>query len=218
MPEGAERGLARVLRTMQVAVPWPVDDVAPVAPVPSTFAPSASPPLSSTAGADPILDGAPTSPTSPSSASSDGIDSPEAPDDDPSLFSPHPHIFAIGDAADAFGALKAGHTAYWQAEVAARNVVRLARAADASSSLSSSSSPLSDEERKKLEEEVKEGERLERYVPGEPMIKVSLGLRKSAYQVDGSVGSKREVSEDLDTGLMWSFWGMEGVDEEGMRV
>ena len=27
---------------------------------------------------------------------------------------PHPHLFAIGDVADAFGAIKAGHTAYHQ--------------------------------------------------------------------------------------------------------
>ena len=26
----------------------------------------------------------------------------------------HPHIFACGDAADAFGAINAGHTAYYQ--------------------------------------------------------------------------------------------------------
>lgn len=29
----------------------------------------------------------------------------------------YPHIFVVGDAADAFGALKAGHTAYWQVSV-----------------------------------------------------------------------------------------------------
>ena len=40
---------------------------------------------------------------------------------------PFPHIFVVGDCADAFGAIKAGHTAYWQAEVAARNIIRLAR-------------------------------------------------------------------------------------------
>jgi len=36
-----------------------------------------------------------------------------------------PNIFVIGDAADAFGALKAGHTAWTQAEVAARNICRI---------------------------------------------------------------------------------------------
>jgi len=34
------------------------------------------------------------------------------------------HIFAIGDCAET-GAIQAGHTAYWQAEVAARNVCRM---------------------------------------------------------------------------------------------
>src|SRR5258708_7505913 len=43
----------------------------------------------------------------------------------PHLSSPYPHIFVVGDAADAFGALNAGHTAWAQAEVASRNVVRM---------------------------------------------------------------------------------------------
>ncbi|KAK0229565.1 hypothetical protein EDD85DRAFT_957340 [Armillaria nabsnona] len=61
----------------------------------------------------------------------------------------YPHIFAIGDAADAFGAIKAGHNAYFQGEVAARNVLRLICDSD---------------------------EPLELYTPGPPAIKVSLGL------------------------------------------
>jgi len=60
----------------------------------------------------------------------------------------YPHLFAIGDAADAFGAIAAGHTAHWQAEVAARNVLRL----------------------------IKGESPLEKYKPGPPAIKVSLGL------------------------------------------
>lgn len=85
------------------------------------------------------------------------------------------HVFVIGDAADAFGAINAGHCAYaqvrfissssnawmWmltrvlcgvQGEVAARNIVRLVKRAEGG----------------KLEE-------LEKYVPGPPAIKVSLG-------------------------------------------
>lgn len=46
---------------------------------------------------------------------------------------PYPHIFVIGDSADAFDAIKAGHTAghtaYWQAGVAARNLICLASVA-----------------------------------------------------------------------------------------
>lgn len=36
-----------------------------------------------------------------------------------------PHIFVVGDASDAFGALKAGHTAWDQAGVAANNVLAM---------------------------------------------------------------------------------------------
>ncbi len=32
---------------------------------------------------------------------------------------PYPHIFAVGDAADAFGAIQAGHTAYAQVRLIA---------------------------------------------------------------------------------------------------
>lgn len=43
---------------------------------------------------------------------------------------PYPHIFVFGDSADAFGAIKAGYTAYWQAGVAASNLIRLASVAE----------------------------------------------------------------------------------------
>jgi hypothetical protein len=73
-------------------------------------------------------------------------------DDDDEEETPYPHIFVVGDAADAFGALKAGHTAYFQAEVAARNIVRLING---------------------------DGDKLERYTPGAPAIKVTLGMVSS---------------------------------------
>src|ERR1700761_5386216 len=66
---------------------------------------------------------------------------------------PYENIFVIGDAADAFGAIKAGHNAYFQGEVAARNILRLIDGDD----------------------------ELERYQPGEPAIKVSLGLVSVAF-------------------------------------
>ena len=66
---------------------------------------------------------------------------------------PFPNIFVIGDSADAFGAIKAGHNAYFQAEVAARNIIALTEA----------------------EVEGREPE-LTMYKPGPPGIKVSLGL------------------------------------------
>lgn len=63
--------------------------------------------------------------------------------------SEHPHIFVIGDAADAFGALKAGHVAWEQAEFACRNILKLIRGGE---------------------------EELDQYSPPQVAIKVSLGL------------------------------------------
>lgn len=62
------------------------------------------------------------------------------------------HIFAIGDCAET-GAIQAGHTAYWQAEVAARNVCRLIERSEGRAK-----------------------ETLESYKPGAPCIKLTLGL------------------------------------------
>lgn len=74
-------------------------------------------------------------------------DPPEYEDEDP-LVTHYPHIFVVGDAADAFGALKAGHTAWQMAAVAAYNIVALIRGED----------------------------ELQEYTPPPPAIKVSLGL------------------------------------------
>ncbi|KAI6131118.1 hypothetical protein EDD16DRAFT_1469828 [Pisolithus croceorrhizus] len=120
----------------------------------------------------------------------------------------YPHIFAVGDAADAFGALQAGHTAYYQAEVAARNVVRLVkRQARRCGSLSWSEGD---------GEETEGEEELEEYTPGLPMIKVSLGLTRSAYEIGGVVGTKDDGVPDLNAAAMWGACGLKEVDEEGM--
>ncbi|KAF8196976.1 hypothetical protein BJ912DRAFT_954358, partial [Pholiota molesta] len=74
----------------------------------------------------------------------------------------YPHIFAIGDAADAFGAIPAGHNAYAQGEVAARNIIALIKNREAGGG----STP-----------------ELEQYTPGEPAIKVSLGLVRSSVNI-----------------------------------
>jgi NADH dehydrogenase FAD-containing subunit len=64
------------------------------------------------------------------------------------------HIFVVGDAANAFGAIKAGYNAYYQAGVAARNILQLISNCNSS-------------ERKA---------ELEAYEPGALMIKLSFGL------------------------------------------
>ncbi|KAI6040174.1 hypothetical protein EDC04DRAFT_3111575 [Pisolithus marmoratus] len=119
----------------------------------------------------------------------------------------YPHIFAVGDAADAFGALHAGHTAYHQASVAARNVVKLVKSeARRRGSLSCSEG----------DGEGNEEESLEEYTPGLPMIKISLGLTRSAYEIAGVVGTKDDGVPDLNAAAMWGACGLKGVDEEGM--
>lgn len=239
----------RVLRTLQVAVPASDDELAAAAAAQEVAcvepAALASPVVADVreGTADPVLSAALASRTSSpapseSSLSSDGTDELAAePTDDAHLRTPHAHLFCVGDAADAFGALKAGHTAYWQAEVAARNIVRLVRADEARAALAQRGAELGVEEAARLEDVVAEGGRLEKYVPGEPAVKVSLGLvsfflrsvpakgllkgcvqDKSAYQVNGAVGTKVEARQDLDIELMWGFWGHPGVDEAGMHA
>lgn len=62
-------------------------------------------------------------------------------------------LFAIGDCAEAFGAIQSGNAAYYQAEVAVRNVVRLIQ-----------------------RQAGEEADELEGYKPNPPQIKVTLGL------------------------------------------
>lgn len=124
VPEGASRGMARVKRTMQIAIPR-----------------------------------APSEDGCERQARAQVED-----EDDAHLTVPYPHLFAIGDAADAFGAINAGHTAYYQAQVAARNILALIK--------HSSTSATSGHESGNHLSDLK----LERYQPGPPAIKISLGL------------------------------------------
>ncbi|KAJ7127888.1 hypothetical protein C8R44DRAFT_100464 [Mycena epipterygia] len=109
---------------------------------------------------------------------------------------PYPHIFVVGDAADAFGAIPAGHNAYYQADVAARNVLRLIRRQDG----------VKDQDEDELEQ----------YTPGPPAIKVSLGLKKNVYEVNGVVGVGKETRDDLNAASIWSYFGCPVVDEADM--
>lgn len=70
-------------------------------------------------------------------------------------------VFAVGDCIDGFGAIKAGHTGWNQAEVAARNILKLVDTLESGGKV----------------EEVQIGDcGLERYEKSEPMIKLTLGL------------------------------------------
>ncbi|KAF7799136.1 hypothetical protein EIP86_010367 [Pleurotus ostreatoroseus] len=108
-------------------------------------------------------------------------------EDDVNLSVPYPNLFAIGDAADAFGAMNAGHTARFQAEVAVHNILQLIRASESS---------------------VRTKPQLERYEATPPGIKISLGLRKGLYQMNGEM-AKTEVPEDLEATFMWRAFGVD---------
>ncbi|KAL1710001.1 hypothetical protein EV121DRAFT_252137 [Schizophyllum commune] len=112
-------------------------------------------------------------------------DPPEYEDEDP-LVTHYPHIFVVGDAADAFGALKAGHTAWQMAAVAAYNVVALIRGED----------------------------ELQEYTPPPPAIKVSLGLTQAIYQSRGVHGHQgaEQCDEALNTHVMWTRRGLSTED------
>ncbi|KAG8739618.1 hypothetical protein FRC10_005389 [Ceratobasidium sp. 414] len=111
------------------------------------------------------------------------------------------HIFAIGDTADVFGDIKAGHTAWLQGEVAAKNILALIKSKHDS-----------------------EPPRLESYTPGSPGIKVSLGMKRyitqSGPEQDVKIGEdgKDDLDaggDDLDAGGVWPFWGADhGRDKD----
>jgi NADH dehydrogenase FAD-containing subunit len=219
-----DNGLACVLRTMQLCVPPPLkphkfqaendndDDVLQWLKN-FTF---------DTEEATEATESTESSPSSPSSSSFAHDDitstssSPRAPslpyflspnsstdtlvESDPCQETLYPNIFVVGDAADAFDAIKAGHTAYYQAEVAARNILRLINR-DGKVGMTTKND---------LDSE------LEEYAPGPPAIKVTLGITKSVFEVNGIVGIKNDGVEDLNAAAMWVAHGMRDVSEEDM--
>ncbi|KAJ3921578.1 hypothetical protein F5877DRAFT_35738 [Lentinula edodes] len=123
------------------------------------------------------------------------------------LSTPYPNIFVAGDAANAFGAIPAGHTAYYQGEVAARNILRLIQRSECPLKIPQYEGVLVTEE---------EEERLEHYAPGLPAIKISLGLTKSAYQANGVVRTADDGVPDLNAAAIWGYFGYEVEKEEDM--
>lgn len=105
------------------------------------------------------------------------------------------HIFAIGDCANTT-AIQAGHTAYWQGEVAARNIQRLI-------------------DNKRCQDPNVEVEELEVYAPGAPAIKVTLGLSHYVISSGEVVTAGQDGVEDLDARAMWPiFNAAEAADDE----
>ncbi|KAI8445868.1 hypothetical protein BY996DRAFT_7905526 [Phakopsora pachyrhizi] len=118
---------------------------------------------------------------------------------DPSL----QRVFAIGDCTDAFGAIKAGHTGWNQAEIAAKNIVKLANQIEKAGCLSSDLSSV----------------KLDEYHPGPPMIKLTLGLNRMVTQLsnkdlgDGEVEVEEKILDFNDRS--WTYaWVNKGISAE----
>ncbi|KAF9530778.1 hypothetical protein CPB83DRAFT_850293 [Crepidotus variabilis] len=127
---------------------------------------------------------------------------------------PYPYIFAIGDAADAFGAIMAGHTAYYQGEVAARNIVRLVKRREAEEKFKSSvMTGVEDEDSEALMDDP-----LESYTPGLPAIKVSLGMTHSVSQLGEEVSTKDDGVPDMQVKSIWKLMGVTVNSDEDMRA
>ncbi|KAI0704668.1 iron uptake cluster protein [Earliella scabrosa] len=168
--DGPDKGMARVRRTMQLAEPVPEADL-PDALSQLSLSADSTPELSPSASPEPA------SPTT----SDEEEEAPPAIVEDPHTRVAAEHVFVVGDAADAFGAINAGHNAFFQGEVAAHNILKLVKG---------------------------EGEgALKKYAPGAPAIKVSLGLTKSVYQFQGVIGTRDQEQADLDVHLIWRYFG-----------
>ncbi|KAF5376414.1 hypothetical protein D9615_008585 [Tricholomella constricta] len=170
-------GLAHVLRTMQLGVlPAPHDQTPTPTPIDKLESALNKVSLSDAAKAE-----------EPSSSEEETT--------------PYPHIFVIGDAADAFGAIPAGHNAYYQGEVAARNVIRLIKRSEGQDTANADTD-----------------EPLELYTPGPPSIKVSLGLGKSVFQSDGIIGCRDGDPDDLGAARMWPLYGNAITDDNDEKM
>jgi len=102
-----------------------------------------------------------------------------------------PNIFAVGDCIDGFGAIKAGHTGWFQAGVAANNILKIVRARETGEAL----------------------EPLQEYEPGKPMISLSLGLGESVKQTINAEGElvvteNKGEEVDSDWARMWTSMGV----------
>jgi apoptosis-inducing factor 2 len=188
VPSGPDGGLVRVTRSLQVGIPIADDreGATPASGPSDAFSSEELPKALSGATSRSLSDADASFSESDCSESVDAV-APAAPNYDeradgrPRLHVPYPHLFCVGDSADAYGAIKAGHTAYWQAEVAARNIIKMVRAEAVRERLASLRSAGAAGEGKdclieELEGELVQLEDLEKYAPGAPAIKVSLGL------------------------------------------
>ncbi|KAH8928286.1 FAD/NAD(P)-binding domain-containing protein [Atractiella rhizophila] len=102
------------------------------------------------------------------------------------------NVFVVGDSAQAFGARKAGNTAFFQAQLAASNIARL---------IYNQSNPTN-------------LQRLENYIAPPLRIKVSLGRKHAIYQNAGGNGHRgpEEMKELQGADAMWRNRGCGDLD------
>lgn len=173
--------LVRVLRTLQVQVPTGKDGMAPM-----PFDPT--PPCGD---CDCFLD-----------KKAEGVD--EDGEGDGAAQGCLSNVYAIGDVADAFGALNAGYQAWSMADVAAENIVR---------DINQLNSGTTSEEARHAT--------LQHYTPAGNMLKLSLGLGKMVFQglPAGEGGDGRPVVEekedphDLAVQGVWQFMANMSTDD-----
>ncbi|MBW0476525.1 hypothetical protein O181_016240 [Austropuccinia psidii MF-1] len=124
----------------------------------------------------------------------------------PKTIAPLSRVFAIGDCIDGFGSIKAGHVGWNQAEVAARNIVKLATVAESGGDIAEVSNT--------------DGP-LESYEPSPPMIKLTLGLDRMICQLPSAVQPNvLEVFEkeiDVHDDVAWrKMWVSHGIEYESI--
>lgn len=119
------------------------------------------------------------------------------------------NVYAIGDVADAFGALNAGFQAWYMADVAAENILRdilhVKSTDDVEANKADESEPIP----------------LHSFKPGPPLLKLTLGLNKVIVQgapepdksepgepVRPTITVKECESEDMDVELTWKFMAL----------
>lgn len=132
-------------------------------------------------------------------------------------------VYAIGDVADAFGAINAGYQAWSMAEVAARNIVRQIRVEEDRRMKAHERSATGDTEATcdtaavtaaaEDEAAAAEAEALEHFTAQPPMLKLSLGLGSMVFQgLPGPSGDGtkplvevRDDPEDMQVKSVWRF-------------
>lgn len=151
------------------------------------------------------------------------------------------NLFVVGDCADAFGALNAGHTAWEQANIATNNIVALVSdleeagqqpgsvatmldstdsAASSTSSSDSNGSTSSDSlASSSSSSPASNSTALKTYVPPLPGIKVSLGFDHAVVQHHGVHEEKRGKQDgckiDLNSDIMWTSRGFSSGGAHG---